>query len=60
MTASGGEGDLVVEGPLADVREALLALGLTPQEASVAMSGIEVDDREVDELLKAALQQVGR
>jgi Holliday junction DNA helicase RuvA len=56
----GGEGDLAVEGPLADVREALIALGLTPQEASVAMSGIEVDDREVDELLKAALQQVGR
>ncbi len=56
----GGEGDLVVEGPLADVREALLALGLTPQEASVALGGIEVDDRAVDELLKAALQQVGR
>ncbi len=56
----GGDGDLVVEGPLADVREALLSLGLTPQEASVAMSGIEVDDRPVDELLKIALQQVGR
>ena len=56
----GGEGDLIVEGPLADVLEALLALGLTPQEASVALGGIEVEDRAVDELLKVALQQVGR
>ncbi len=56
----GGEGDLVVGGPLADVREALLALGLTPQEASGAMADLEVDDRAVDELLKEALQRVGR
>jgi holliday junction DNA helicase RuvA len=56
----GGEGDLVVGGPLADVREALLALGLTPQEASTALNGIEVEERGVDELLKAALQRVGR
>ena len=56
----GAEGDLIVGGPLADVREALLALGLTPQEASAAMNGLEVDDRPVDELLKEALQRVGR
>src|SRR4029077_8224660 len=56
----GAEGDLIVGGPLGDVREALLALGLTPQEASVALSGIEVDDRAVDELLKEALQKVAR
>lgn len=56
----GGEGELVVEGPLADVRDALLALGLTPQEASAAMTGIEVDGRGVDELLRAALQMAGR
>jgi Holliday junction DNA helicase RuvA len=56
----GGEGDLIVGGPLADVREALLALGLTPQEASGAMSGLEADGRAVDELLKEALQRVGR
>ena len=54
------EGDLIVGGPLADVREALLALGLTPQEASGAVNGLEVDDRPVDELLKEALQRVGR
>jgi holliday junction DNA helicase RuvA len=56
----GGEGDLVVGGPLADVREALLALGLTPQEASSAMVDLEVDGRAVDELLKEALRRVGR
>ena len=56
----GVEGDLIVGGPLADVREALLALGLTPQEASGALNGLEVDDRPVDELLKEALQRVGR
>lgn len=56
----GGEGDLMVGGPLADVREALLALGLTPQEASGAMGGLQVDGRAVDELLKEALQRVGR
>jgi Holliday junction resolvasome RuvABC DNA-binding subunit len=56
----GAEGDLIVGGPLADVREALLALGLTPQEASGAMSGLEADGRAVDELLKEALQRGGR
>jgi Holliday junction DNA helicase RuvA len=56
----GGDGDLIIGGPLADVRDALLALGLSPQEASGAMSGLEADDRAVDELLKEALQRVGR
>ena len=56
----GAEGDLIIGGPLADVREALLALGLTAQEASGAMSGLEADGRAVDELLKEALQGVGR
>jgi Holliday junction DNA helicase RuvA len=55
-------GDVVVlDGPLADVREALLSLGLSPQEASEAMAGINGDgDRPVEELLRVALQQVGR
>lgn len=54
-------GDVVmIEGPLADVREALLALGLSPQEASDAMAGLSPDgDRPVEELLKEALQRVG-
>ena len=55
----GVEGDMVVGGPLADVRDALLALGLSPQEASGAMNGLEAEDRPVDELLKEALQRVG-
>jgi Holliday junction DNA helicase RuvA len=55
-------GDVVVlEGPLGDVREALLSLGLSPQEASEAMTGLAGDgERPVEELLRVALQQVGR
>lgn len=57
----GGEVVILSEGPLADVREALLALGLSPQEASEAMVGLPADDeRAVEDLLRSALQQVGR
>ena len=56
----GGDGELVAEGPAADVREALVALGLTPMEASEALASIEVDDREVEDLLREALQKAGR
>lgn len=56
-----GDEVLIVEGPLVDVREALLSLGLTPQEASEAMIGLPLDGgRSVEELLREALQQVGR
>jgi len=56
----GGEG-VVIEGPLADVREALLSLGLTPQEASEAIAALSpADGRPVEELLREALQRVGR
>jgi Holliday junction DNA helicase RuvA len=52
---------VVVEGPLADVREALLSLGLTPQEAGEAMAGIHTDgDRSIEDLLREALQHAGR
>lgn len=52
---------IVVEGPLADVREALLSLGLTPQEASEAMRGVDPDsDRPVEDLLREALRHAGR
>ncbi len=55
----GGEGDVVqIEGPIADVREALLSLGLTAQEASEALRGIEPDGRPAEELLKEALKKV--
>jgi Holliday junction DNA helicase RuvA len=55
-------GDVVlVDGPLADVREALLSLGLDPAEASEAMAGLAPNgDRPVADLLREALQHVGR
>lgn len=56
----GGEGELPSEGPLADVRDALLSLGLTAAEAAEALRGIEVDGRAADDLLREALQKVGR
>ena len=56
----GGEGEIVVDGPLADVREALLSLGLTPAEAGEALAGVEGDGRDVEDLLREALQKVGR
>lgn len=57
----GGSGDVVVlEGPLVDVREALLSLGLTDQEASTAMVDIEPAGRDARDLLREALQKAGR
>ena len=42
------------------MREALLSLGLTPAEASEALRGLEADGREAEDLLREALQKVGR
>ena len=56
----GGDADLPSEGPMADVRDALLSLGLTGTEAGEAMRGIEADGREADDILREALQKVGR
>jgi Holliday junction DNA helicase RuvA len=55
----GGVTELPSEGPLVDVRDALLSLGLTPSEAGEAMRGIDADGREADDLLREALQKVG-
>jgi Holliday junction DNA helicase RuvA len=56
----GGEG-VPLTGPLADVREALLSLGLSPQEASEALSALPHDGgRPVEDLLREALRHVGR
>jgi holliday junction DNA helicase RuvA len=59
-----GGPESVVAGPLAEVREALLSLGLTPQEAHEAMAGLVTGngqaDRPVEELLREALRSVGR
>lgn len=56
----GGEGEIVVEGPLAETREALVSLGLSSVEAGEALAGVEPDGRAVEELLREALQRVGR
>ena len=51
---------VIVDGPLADVREALLALGLSPPEASEAMAGLPANgDRSTEDLLRDALQRMG-
>jgi Holliday junction DNA helicase RuvA len=56
----GGDDVLIVDGPLADVREALLALGLSPQEASEAMAGLPSNGgRSTEDLLRDALQRMG-
>ena len=56
----GGDGEISA-GPLADVREALLALGLSAQEARDAMATLQGNgERPVDELLREALRNVGR
>jgi Holliday junction DNA helicase RuvA len=56
-----GGGSQAVTGPLAEVREALLALGLSSQEAGEALATVAQDgDRPVEELLREALRSVGR
>jgi len=57
----GDGGEPVVTGALSEVREALLSLGLTGQEARDALAALGPDgDRPVEELLREALQTVGR
>ena len=54
-------GDVAATGPLAEVREALLALGLSAQEARDALLVLPPDgDRPVEDLLRDALRSVGR
>ena len=55
----GGEVELPGGGPLAEVREALVAMGLSPQEVQEAMAGIDGDGAPVEVLLRRALQRVG-
>lgn len=57
----GGGGEAQVTGPVAEVREALLALGLSSQEAREALAALAPDgDRPVEDLLREALRSVGR
>jgi holliday junction DNA helicase RuvA len=57
----GAEDVVIIDGPLADVREALLALGLSQKEASDAMTGLTSQGgSSVEDLLREALQRIGR
>ena len=57
----GGGGEAISTGPLGEVRDALLALGLSAQEARDALAALAPDgDRPVEELLRDALRSVGR
>jgi Holliday junction DNA helicase RuvA len=51
--------ELPSSGPIAEVREALLGLGLSPQEVRDAMAGLDGADGPVEELLRRALQRAG-
>lgn len=57
---TGGD-EAVATGPLAQVREALLALGLSAQEARDALAALPPNgDRSVEDLLRDALRTVAR
>lgn len=55
----GGVVELPAAGPVAEVREALAGLGLTPQEIHEAMGGLGDAEGPVEVLLRKALQRVG-
>jgi holliday junction DNA helicase RuvA len=57
----GGGAEAPASGPLAEVRDALLALGLSQQEARDAIAALPPDgDRPVEDLLRDALRTVSR
>jgi holliday junction DNA helicase RuvA len=54
-------GEEAPSGPVSEVREALLALGLSAEEARDAIASLPADgERPVEELLRDALRSVGR
>jgi Holliday junction DNA helicase RuvA len=55
----GGEVELPGAGPIAEVREALVAMGLSHQEVQSAVADIDGDGAPVEVLLRRALQRVG-
>ena len=55
----GVEIELPVAGPLAEVRDALTGMGLSPPEVQQAMADLDGDGAPVEELLRRALQRVG-
>ena len=57
----GAAAEQAPSGPMSEVREALLALGLSAQEAREALSQLPQNGhRPVEELLREALKRVGR
>jgi Holliday junction DNA helicase RuvA len=55
----GGVVESAPSGPVAEVREALAGLGLSPPEIHEAVGGLEGEDGPVEDLLRRALQRVG-
>lgn len=55
----GGDVDLPADSPLAEVREALVGMGLSTQEVQDALTGLDGRDGPVEDLLRGALQRVG-
>jgi len=51
--------DLPVEGPVSEVREALMGMGLSVQEVQDALTGLDGGEGSVEDLLRGALQRVG-
>lgn len=54
----GGVVELPEAGPLSEVREALLAMGLSPPEVRDALAGMSEQEGPIEELLRGALQRV--
>jgi holliday junction DNA helicase RuvA len=55
----GGEVELPGGGPLAEVREALMGMGLSVPEVRDTLAAVDGDDAPVEDLLRRALQHVG-
>ncbi|MGH2709681.1 MAG: Holliday junction branch migration protein RuvA [Actinomycetota bacterium] len=55
----GGVIELPEAGPVAEVRDALIGMGLSPQEVQDAVAGLNGADGPVEQLLRDALKQVG-
>jgi holliday junction DNA helicase RuvA len=55
----GGVIELPDAGPIAEVRDALTGMGLSPQEVQDAVAGLNGGDGPVEELLRDALKRVG-
>jgi Holliday junction DNA helicase RuvA len=55
----GGVIELPEAGPIAEVRDALIGMGLSTHEVQEAVAGLDGTDGSVEELLRNALRRVG-